>query len=153
MQLVLVDLTIPLDAGPGVQEGSVLVRHESGDLRIPVTLEVHDFEIPGQPRFHMELNTYGWPDAVPTLWALQDVAHQYRSYVNVVPYNHNGRIRFDMLRTNGQRQNEQAFNDFEVGDTEGHWDPEFIEAFAPLLVVRFANGAAVGGHPGLAASR
>ena len=102
--LVLVDLTIPLDAGPGVQEGSVLVRHESGDLRIPVTLEVHDFEIPGQPRFHMELNTYGWPATVPTLWAMQNVAHQYRAYVNVVPYNHNGRIRFDMLRTNGQRQ-------------------------------------------------
>ena len=42
--------------------------------------------------------------------------------------------------------NEQAFNDFEVGDTEGHWDPEFIEAFAPLLSGdAFANGAAVGG--------
>ena len=124
-------LDVPAGA-PAGHVGARLVVAGPERIELPIDLRVWGFDLPAEPTFHMELNTYGWPDTAPTLWAIQRVARRFRSYVNVVPYGHSGRTRMDMRLPDGRRQDEAAFNDIEPGAMSGNWD-EFVEAFDPIL--------------------
>jgi hypothetical protein len=43
---IFVDVHVPKDAAPGVYSGAVVVSSSDGDAKIPVSLEVWDFELP-----------------------------------------------------------------------------------------------------------
>lgn len=60
-QTVLVDVWIPMDAKPGLHKGSVSVAQGGEKLSIPVTVEVHDFQLPDKLSFFVEFNTYNVP--------------------------------------------------------------------------------------------
>ncbi len=135
---LLVELDVPAGTSAGSLSALVVVAGPER-IEVPVDLRVWGFELPAKPTFHMELNTYGWPDAAPTLWSVQEVARRFRSYVNVVPYSHGGRTRLDMLLPDGRRQDEAAYNDIEPGAEAGHWD-DFIAGIEPVL-----TGDPVGG--------
>ncbi len=138
-----VDISIPFDAEPGYVEGALEL--EDG-RRLPIRLQVRDYTLPREASFLCELNSYGWPDAVETFYALQRVAYQHRSHCNLLYYSHSStapkarKARLDMLKADGTRMDEDAFNAIEAGDRQGHWQ-EFAEVFGPYLSgACFADG-------------
>ena len=111
-QLVLVELAVPAAAEAANHTGALTVSHAGGEVVLPIDLEILPFALPARPHFTMDMNTYGLPDTTVTLWAFQKVARWFRTYVDVVPYSHCGRSRFDMRRPEGGgRHDEDAYTD------------------------------------------
>lgn len=75
-QAVYVDLFIPPDAMPGIFNGEVTVAAgEAGAVKVPLAVEVLDFEIPAKLSFIPQMNAYRLPENGPEYHKL---AHQNR---------------------------------------------------------------------------
>ena len=133
VQLLLVELDVPADMAALTYEAAVQITGGPEDVDVPLSLSVRGFALPASPAFYTELNTYGWPSHYATYVAIQRMARRFRCHVNYVPYNHQGRTRMDMKKPDGAYMDEDAYNDFQPGDTTGNWEPDFLWAFDPFF--------------------
>lgn len=157
------DPLVPLDdprdvpAGPAWLSVDVYVPFEESRTQvtgrlvldehvIPIELEVRAFELPREVSFVCEMNTYGFPDHVATFDALQHLAYDHRTHVNVLPYPHrtaqagSRQMNMDMRLRDGRRMDEQRLSHVTPGTTTTDWS-DFVTAFGTYLDgTRFADG-------------
>ena len=89
---------VPRDAKPGAHDCQVGLRAEDGtSLRIPVRLQVRDFEIPAKVSFELSLNSYGpvgdnrwWRDYLTLERRYYAAAHALRGTLVSLGYSHSG---------------------------------------------------------------
>jgi hypothetical protein len=133
--VVVVDVFVPFDARPGVVRGALAL---SDGRRLPVEIEVLPWALPRRATFFCEMNSYGLPDRVEDYEALQRVAYDHRSHVNILHYSHNTaapgarKSQLDMRLRSGRRMDNRRYDDIEPGAAAAFWD-DFAEAFGPVL--------------------
>jgi hypothetical protein len=74
----------------GTHSGKLVLQAPNHALTLDVSLEVWDFTLPDFLSFLPEMNCYGLPESSERDY--YRVAHRHRTYINRVPYHHNGRI-------------------------------------------------------------
>lgn len=133
--VAVVDIYVPFAAAPGVVRGEVAL---SDGRRLPVAVEVLPWALPRQATFFCEMNSYGLPDRLEDYEALQRVAYDHRTHVNILHYSHNTaapgarKSQLDMRLRSGRRMDNRRYDDIAPGATRGFWD-DFAEAFGPVL--------------------
>lgn len=133
--VVVVDVFVPFDARPGVVRGALAL---SDGRRLPVEVEVLPWALPRRATFLCEMNSYGLPDRVEDYEALQRVAYDHRTHVNILHYSHNTaapgarKSQLDMRLRSGRRMDNRRYDDIAPGATAAFWD-DFAEAFGPVL--------------------
>lgn len=81
------EVFVPHDARAGFHPGHLTLRAGDASLVIDVGLEVWDFTLPDVLSFLPEMNCYDLPKNEREYYRL---AHKHRTYLNRVPYYHNG---------------------------------------------------------------
>ena len=133
--VVAIDLFVPFEAAAGIVRGEVAI---SDGRRLPMTIEVLPWALPRRAGFVCEMNGYGLPDRVADYEALQRVAYDHRTHVNILHYSHGTaapgarKSNLDMRLASGRRMDNRRYDDIPAGATTGFWD-DFAAAFGPVL--------------------
>ena len=133
--VVAVDVFVPFDTPPGLVHGTITI---SDGRRLPVVVEVLPWALPRRASFICEMNGYGLPDRVAEYEALQRVAYDHRTHVNILHYSHHTaapgarKSTLDMRLASGRRMDNRRYDDITAGATTAFWD-DFAAAFGPTL--------------------
>ena len=132
---LFVDLYVPYTTAPGMHAGQIRV---SDGRSVPLHLQVHDLQLPRRASFLCEMNSYGLPDHVDDFYALQKLAYDHRTHLNILHYSHETaapgarRSNLDMRLRSGRRMDNRRYDSVTPGDQNGWWD-DFTAAFGPYL--------------------
>jgi hypothetical protein len=78
VQTVYVDLYVPKNARAGTYTGAIAVSAADAKTLLPITLTVHDFDMPDKLAFWPQLNAYGIPKGTSEIEVYR-LAHQHRN--------------------------------------------------------------------------
>jgi hypothetical protein len=132
---VFVDIYVPFDFEGRDAKGTLRI---SDGRKLPIELRIRNFSIPKRASFFCEMNSYGMTNRVSEFYALQRLAYDHRTHVNLVPYGHSStapggrQSRLEMLKDNGTRMDDKRYNAINPGAKQAWWD-DFVEVFGPYL--------------------
>jgi hypothetical protein len=146
-----VDIYIPFKFNTKQARGILAL---SDGTIIPIVLRIRNFSLPQKASFLCEMNTYGVPDKLSEFYKLQELAYKNRLHVNILHYGHSSAapgarkcvldMRMDMFGLNGNRMNEQKYNNIKPSAKFTYWN-DFVSAFDPYLSGKYFKD----GHRGI----
>lgn len=138
LQAVTVDYHVPLDTPAGTYRGEIALSAGEHALRLPLTVEVYDVQVPETVFFNPELNCYGGPGRAGSEQFKDSyrLAHYHRATINRVPYSQNGNTHQDWIPetdpTTGRVTDWTGFDRNLGGLLDGSWFADNPRAGVPV---------------------